>query len=755
RHLRDDRRDDTERRIRRRRVLPGGLMTIIRVGAAKDSQNAAALALAWATAGGGSAPQADDFALLAWNGMVGLTWTDPAGFTLLRNVDAPTGSHRGRLYYRVCDGSESGDVALTHSAINKQTAILELYRGVDPAAPVSDFESFIETVTQTSHACPQVTTGSVDEAVVTFIQERVTDSSTNYTAPSGYTKRDQPAPAGGGGSTSAAAADDGLAVSRAAGTDVTPPNWTNGVSTANVITWSVALKQAVSDINALAGRVTGTGTARPVTAAKNTAVGRATGTGTARPVTTVQQHVAGRVTATGTARPVSVSTEGSGMALFPALSIQAAFTVGASTGTLLHLDDPTRGLLDTGTLGDGSQEEPTWVELADRAVEGQGSIVRGSQRVDSPIVQYDPGTLSIPLANHDRHLDPANLDGPYVDPGTGKTRVTAMRAVRVRATWANVTYELFQGTADGWDVTYQDPGQSVTALTATDGMKVLAGNSRPAVAAVGDGEDTGARVNRILDAAGWNTEDRLVDEGDTFVQPTTLDGEVLAQLQLVADSEIGELYVDGGGRVRFRARNALLTDTRSNTSQAIFGDAGDELPYKDLAISTDDATFFNQVRVTRAARETAEGDPPDVPVEQTADDTASQALFYAKTFVPSTAPILRTDADTAAYAQWLLAVASEPELRFTELTFEPAVQPADLWPQALGREIGDRITIIRRPPGGGSPIEMDCFIRGITHEFGGESWVTKWVLQSAERYGGFLVLDDVLLGRLDGNRLAY
>ena len=60
-----------------------------------------------------------------------------------------------------------------------------------------------------------------------------------------------------------------------------------------------------------------------------------------------------------------------------------------------------------------------------------------------------------------------------------------------------------------------------------------------------------------------------------------------------------------------------------------------------------------------------------------------------------------------------------------------------------------------RPPGGGSPIEMDCFIRGITHEFGGESWVTKWVLQSAERYGGFLVLDDVLLGRLDGNRLAY
>lgn len=728
---------------------------LTRVGSHAVSDNAATINPSWSTATGGAGTQDGDLALLAWNGQSGLTWTAPAGFTLLQSVDAPTGSHRGRLYYRVCDGTESGSFALTHSAINKQSAILRIWRGADATAAISDFASLIETVAQTSHACPEVTTGSADEAIVAFIQERVTDSSTNYTAPAGYDKLDQPAPIGGGGSTSTAAADDGLDVSRPAGTNVTPPNWTNGVSTANVITWTVALKPAASDINAAAGRVTGTGTARPVTAAKSTAAGRVTGTGTARPVTTQQLHVAGRVTSTGQARAVTVHTDASGVALFPALSIQAAFTVGASTRTLLHLDDPTRGRLDVGTLGDGSEEDPTWTELADRAVEGPGSIVRGSQRVDSPIVQYEPGTLSVPLANHDRHLDPANPSGPYVDPGSGKTRVTAMRAVRVRATWANIVYELFQGTADGWDVTYQDPGQSVTALTATDGMKVLTGISRPAVPAVGDGETTGARIGRILDAAGWNTEDRLVDEGDTFVQPTTLEGDVLAQLQLVADTEIGELYVDGGGRVRFRARNALLTDARSAVSQATFGDAGDELPYKDLAVSTDDATFFNQVRVTRATRETAEGDPPDEPVEQTADDSASQALFYAKTFVPSSAPILLTDADTAAYAQWLLAVSSEPELRFTEITIEPAVQPADLWPQALGREIGDRITIIRRPPGGGDPIEMDCFIRGIEHTFGGEEWTTKWTLQSAERYGGFLVLDDVLLGRLDSNRLAY
>ncbi|MFI0484892.1 carbohydrate binding domain-containing protein [Actinomadura sp. 9N215] len=593
-------------------------------------------------------------------------------------------------------------------------------------------------------------------------------------------------------------------------------------------------------------------------------------------------------------------------AQFPELSIQAAFRVGASTSTLLTLDDPTRGRLDTGTLGDGSEQDPVWVELADRATEGKGIVSRGSQRIDSPIVQYEPGTLSVPLANHDRDLDPSNLNGPYTqaagaqdgttyvlndNPGfedgltswtgiggalsqdttvthagtaSGKivpdgvsalvridsdpvpveasqtyraqgwvrcaaarnvslninwfdasggyldtsvnaqavaadtwtimsadmmapagaaqaniiptldgtpppsavlwvdevelsqqraTQVTAMRAVRVLATWANVVYELFQGTADAWDVHYEDPGQAITTLAATDGFKVLAGISRAAAPAAGEGETTGARITRILDSAGWSTQARDIDDGDTIVQATTLDGEVLAELQITADSEIGELYIDGGGRVRFRARNALLTDARSNTAQAVFGDDGDELPYKDLGVSSDDATFYNEVRVTRAAR--ADEDPPDEPVEQVADDTTSQALFYKRTFTPPSAPILDADQDALAYAQWLAAVASYPELRFTELTLEPAVAANELWPHALGRQIGDRITIIRRPPGGGDPIEMDCFIRGITHEFGDEEWITKWALQSATRYGGFLVLDDALLGRLDENRLAY
>lgn len=227
-------------------------MSITRVGGTADTQSGTDLNLNWASVG---TPQANDLALLFWNGMSGLTWGGSnVAFALLNAKVSNSGSHEGRLYYRVLSGSESGTWTFTQSAINKQTAVMEVYRGVDTSAPISDWDLYDETLTSTSHACPQVTTVTADEAIIAAIMERFTGSSTNYTAPTGYTKRQQPTPVGGGGSTSLAVADDGFAVSRAAGTNVTPPNWTNGASTDNVMTWTLALAPAV---------VTPTGDAAP------------------------------------------------------------------------------------------------------------------------------------------------------------------------------------------------------------------------------------------------------------------------------------------------------------------------------------------------------------------------------------------------------------------------------------------------------------------------------------------------------------
>lgn len=429
----------------------------------------------------------------------------------------------------------------------------------------------------------------------------------------------------------------------------------------------------------------------------------------------------------------------------PTLLAEVAFRTGASTGTLLHLDDPTRGKLNVGTLGEDTAEEPVWAVVAPWF--RSGSITRASSRVESPIVSYETGTCSMVLDNADRRFDPSHLGGPYVVGGV--SQVTAMRAIRIRAEWAGTVYELFQGSADDWDVQWSDPDYSETTLTGSDAFKILSGIDRPAVPAIGAGETTGARINRILDSAGWPAADRQVATGDSTVQETTLGGDVLAELQLTAASEIGELYIDGGGRLVFRNRNALLNEARSNTSQATFGDDGAELPYTGLKVTSDDTTFYDEVRVTR--RSAGEGDEP---VEQMVQDGAAIALFYRRTYRPGEV-ILETDAAVLAYAQWLLHVSKDPELRFDEIEIDPRLDPDALYPQVLGRRIGDRITIIRRPPGGGDPIERDVFIRGVAHELAQGSWKTKWTLQAATKYGSFLTLDNPTLGVLDSNALAY
>jgi hypothetical protein len=372
---------------------------------------------------------------------------------------------------------------------------------------------------------------------------------------------------------------------------------------------------------------------------------------------------------------------------------------------------------------------------------------RGSNRVQSPIIRYDAGTATIRLNNSDRRFDPTHLTGPYV--AGGKSQVTAMRPVRVRAVWDSVTYDIFRGFADKWDVVWivnpdtGSDGYAETIVPITDGFKVLRNKRRVAAAPAGAGEDTGARIARILNSAGWSVTDRVIATGNSTLQATTLEGDALSELQAAAESEIGELYIDGSGRVVFRNRQAQLLETRSNTVQATFGEpAGSFAPFN-TRINTDDATLWNEILAKRA-----DG------IEQSVGDTASQDEFLTRTF-QTPELLLETDSDVANYASWILYVSKEPEVRFDMIEIHAHADPATLFPVVLGRQIGDRIKIVRRPPGGGAAIEREVFIRGISHATTSATWVTTFTLQSATKYGSFLVLDNATLGKLDQNALAY
>lgn len=190
--------------------------------------------------------QAGDVALLWWiMTSSGTAPTSPTGFTLQQSVTGDTGTTLMRFEAAVLTGSESGSLNLTAGAFNRHSAVMSVYRGCHLSSPIDTWAVRDEDTSATTHANPQVTTGYANCAIATAIGERSGTGTNAWTPPTGYTERaDSLATATGTGGTICACADDGLAVSRSAGTNVTPPVWTSGntFASVNVLTWTVSLR---------------------------------------------------------------------------------------------------------------------------------------------------------------------------------------------------------------------------------------------------------------------------------------------------------------------------------------------------------------------------------------------------------------------------------------------------------------------------------------------------------------------------------
>jgi len=417
--------------------------------------------------------------------------------------------------------------------------------------------------------------------------------------------------------------------------------------------------------------------------------------------------------------------------------------------TVLRLDDTTFGLLDTGTLGDAI----TWTDISQWVI--SFTISRPSTRLQGPLWNYQAGTVSIVLDNSDGRFEPDNLSGPYVSAGV--TQLAPMVPARVSATFAGVTYGLFSGFADGWlpgAVTYEG-GYAEITLPATDAFKIFAGLTLPAVTAEGAGALSGARITDILSRTGWyGTGDRQqIAAGSLTLQATTLGADALSLMQIAADTEIGQLYCSGTGAVVFRGRRDMLTGTRSSVVQAVFGDLpgtvqadGTELAYAAVARAIDDTTLCNDVQATMVGG-----------TLQEAQDAASITKYLFPRTYARTDLIMQADADAAVWAEWVLYMSKDGADRFDTLQVDPQADAENLWPQVLGREIGDRIQVWHRPASVATPITKDCFVAGITHTWDSAAsvWLTTWTLQDASKFGtGLLTLDDTSLGRLDSNYLS-
>jgi len=367
------------------------------------------------------------------------------------------------------------------------------------------------------------------------------------------------------------------------------------------------------------------------------------------------------------------------------------------------------------------------------------------------------GTCTVTLNNGDRRFDPTYSMSPYAP------NVIPMRRLRVSATWSGTTYYLFSGYVERWPIEWDLPSWGTVSITAVDGMAAL---STALITGTFPQEVSGSRISRVLSAAAWpdstpqaggywvlgtsqlgisdvlsyGTPGSVIDAGRTSVAAVTLatsDGvTALDHIQEVAEAEHGLFFIDGQGRAVFQDRF-----DRYNTSSAVtFTDGtidATHLPYRDLRPDMDVMHIANEVTVTGVT-----GNP------QTAEDPQSRSRFFRRTL--SLSPPVLTDADALSRAYFELLLRKEPKQRYDSITVQPQSND-NLWPHALGREISDRVTVVRTP--GMTPAGMSetttksVFIEEITHFIAPQRWETSFQLSPADDiYNQFWTLGTSALG---------
>lgn len=344
----------------------------------------------------------------------------------------------------------------------------------------------------------------------------------------------------------------------------------------------------------------------------------------------------------------------------------------------------------------------TWLTIhEDRNLEVVGSMgyQRGRQNEGA---RMETGTGRLTLRDPGSDFDPDNVDGIYYP------NVKPMVPVRAYATIAATTYPLFQHFAERFPRTVRSrDNYTEREVTTVDGFEWLA---RAGVAAdVYVSQGSGARVTAVLDNADWSATARDLDTGQATLDAVTYaadaETKALAHLLEVADSENGLLFIDAQGRVAFVERHALIKSPYT-VSQVTFRDAvagGGGYPFIDSRPSFDLDNTFNEWTGTRTG-----GTP------QTVFDTISQTDYGLRS--NQFTSTVTTDGEVLQQAQWRLAQFKDPLNRLESITVMPG-EDTGFWQAVLGLEIGERITVVEKPPGFAADQSDDYVIQKIEADF--------------------------------------
>lgn len=210
-----------------------------------------------------------------------------------------------------------------------------------------------------------------------------------------------------------------------------------------------------------------------------------------------------------------------------------------------------------------------------------------------------------PMASGQAALDVRNDSGDY-SPENSSSPLAGLlgpgRPLRIQATHSAVTYSVYHGYLDDYDVRAAVDDQFVT-FTALDGLARLKGVE--VSTALYPSLQTGAAIDHILDAVGW-TAGRDIDTGATTMRwwwEETADAFQAVERILHSEGPTALAYIGPDGEFVFRDRHHRLTRSASTSVQATFSGSSEPQISQDLGYEVGWRDIVNSVEFNVEERE--------------------------------------------------------------------------------------------------------------------------------------------------------
>ena len=385
------------------------------------------------------------------------------------------------------------------------------------------------------------------------------------------------------------------------------------------------------------------------------------------------------------------------MTLPATLDVSLNFSSGATFGIPFTLGDPVNGILGTNILSDST----TPALVVNLTSQTRRISIRRGRNVARDI--YEAGTAIVRIYDPNGDFNPQNVLSPYYG------KLEPLRKLRISAAVGGNSYYLFSGYTTGYVYSYdQAENMAYVDISASDAFRLFNLASVITVTGQAAGQDTGTRINKILDTVSFPTAMRSIETGNTLTiaDPANLRTSLNA-MQNAEFSEQGALYISPEGNVIFLNRNSVISS--AGDTPTAFNQTGG-VPYKNLKFAFDDKLIINSATITKSGG-----------VAQTASDATSIATYFPHSIsVPDL--IVQTDAEALNIAKIYVATRSTTTIRIDEMTLDlldTNVPTATI----LGFDYFDNVLITNIQPDS-STITKNLQIQGIAHDITASSWLT-------------------------------